>query len=253
MKWFKKRYLWIVLLVLTYSLASNAYMTPILMYHHIDERAEEWKLSVSPESFRRQMEFLKAHQYKVLALEDYVGYLKSGKKPPKKSVVLTFDDGYDNNFINAFPVLKKMGFAATIFIQGDGINREGYMTDEDISILLDNGISIGSHTMHHGWLPELSGDLLALEIIDSKEFLESYFNTKITLFSYPGGGFDEKSRAMVIDAGYEAATATHPGPKYDDNDVYALKRIRISRTADNLFVFWLKISGFYTHFEEWRD
>ncbi len=243
----------LVVLVALYALLSRAYMTPILMYHHVDERWQEWKLSVSPQSFARQMEFLKAHRYRVLSLGEYVDLLKNKKPIPRKSVVITFDDGYDNNFTEAFPVLKKLGFPATIFIQVDGVGRKGYMTWDDIAILLENGIEIGSHTMHHGFLPDLSDEEMREEIYESKAVLENRLQRPITLFSYPGGGFNEKARQHVIDAGYAGAAATHPGPDYPDLDPYALKRLRISRTSDNLFVFWLQLSGFFTHYEEIRD
>lgn len=246
---------WVVVIVLAvaaYALLNRAYMTPILMYHHVDERWQEWKLSVSPHSFERQMEFLKAHRYNVIPLGEYVSLLKDKKPIPKKTVVLTFDDGYDNNFTEAFPVLKKMGFPATIFIQVDGVGRRGYMTWDDIAILIENGIEIASHTVHHGFLPDLPEEEMKKEIVESKAILESRLQRPITLFSYPGGGFNAAARQQVIDAGYEGAAATHPGPDYPDLDPYALKRIRVSRTSDNLFVFWLQLSGFYTHYEEFR-
>jgi peptidoglycan/xylan/chitin deacetylase (PgdA/CDA1 family) len=246
---------WIVALAVLlagFAFMSRAYTTPILMYHHIDERAQEWKLSVSPESFSRQMEFLKAHQYRVLSLSDYIDRIKNKKQIPHKSVVITFDDGYDNNFLEAFPVLKKMGFPAIIFIQVDGVGRRGYMSWDDIVILLENGIDIGSHTVHHGFLPDLSAEDARNEIYESKAVLESRLQRPIPLFSYPGGGFTPAVRQQVIDAGYLGATATHPGREYPNLDPYALKRIRISRTSDNLFVFWLQLSGFYTLYEEIR-
>jgi peptidoglycan/xylan/chitin deacetylase (PgdA/CDA1 family) len=241
-----------LLLLLAYAGLGRAYSTPILMYHHVDERWQEWKLSVSPASFARQMEFLKAHRYRVLSLGEYVDLLRSGRPIPKKSVVITFDDGYDNNFTEAFPVLKKMEFPATIFIQVDGVGRKGYMTWDDITILLENGIEIGSHTMHHGFLPDLSDADMRKEIYESKAVLENQLQRPITLFSYPGGGFNAEARQHVIDAGYLGAAATHPGPDHPDRDPFALKRIRISRTSDNLFVFWLQLSGFYTLYEEFR-
>lgn len=248
----RKRWIFAGFLFLAYAGLSGAYLTPILMYHHIDNRSQEWKLSVSPESFARQMEFLKAHRYRVMPLSEYIELLKTGKKIPKKSVVITFDDGYDDNFTNAFPVLKKMGFPATIFVQVDGIDREGYMASEDLLILMENGIEIGSNTTHHSWLPDLKGAELEQEIAGSKAFLERKFDDPVTLFAYPGGGFTREARQRVVEAGYEGAVVTHPGPGYPNRDPFALKRIRIARSADHLLVFWLKVSGFYTYFDEWR-
>lgn len=256
-KLFRFRYLlmFIVAIPVVFTvtgISSGHYATPILMYHHIDGRAAEWKLSVAPEQFEKQMKFLKEHNYQVMSLKTYIGKIKSGEKVRHKTVVLTFDDGYDNNYTEAYPVLKKYGFPATIFIQVDGIGRDGYMTEDQIRELIENGIEIGSHTMHHGFLPNLSHEQKALEIYDSKNELEARFGIPIDVFSYPGGGFDAESREMVIDAGYIGATATHPGWDYPNLDPYALKRIRVSRTADNPIVFWLQLTGLYTFYEELR-
>lgn len=231
---------------------TRFYLTPILMYHHVDGRAGEWKLSVSPQSFAAQMEYLYQNDYQVLDLGDYIGRLKKGQKIPGKTVVITFDDGYKNNFTEALPVLKKYGFPSTIFIQVDGIGREGYMTQEEIKTLIKNGIHIGSHTVHHGFLPDLSVEDKRSEIVLSKKTLEEALGIPVPLFSYPGGGFDAVSRQIVVESGYAGAVATHPGRDYPNKDPYALKRIRISRTSDNLLVFWLQLSGFYTYYEELR-
>ncbi len=231
---------------------SHYYMTPIIMYHHIDDRAQQWKLSVSPTSFEKQMRYFKDHHYYVMSLEDYINHLKKGDAVPRKSVIITFDDGYKNNYTNALPILKKYNFPATFFIQVDGIGRDDYMTREQVQDLLDNGFTIGSHTVHHGFLPNLNTDEKIAEITTSKALLENMLGVDINLFSYPGGGFDSESRDITIAAGYTGAVATHPGPNYPNKDPYALKRIRIARTADNFFTFIIQISGFYTYIEEFR-
>lgn len=235
-----------------YAVLSAGYAVPILMYHHIDERDREWKLSVSPASFARQMEFLKAHRYRVLSLDAYADILSAGKRPPKKSVVITFDDGYDNNFVNAYPVLRKMGFPAVIFYQLNGLGRPGYLTQEDMAILSENGVEIGSHTLTHAFLPGLKTEELKREIADSKTELEKILGRPVRLFSYPGGGYTPEAAQMVREAGYGAAVATNTGP-LEPKDVFTLRRIRVSRTSDNLFVYWLVCSGFYHWIEAIRS
>lgn len=249
---FKKRILaGAVILVLGYLALSRLYVTPILMYHHIDERAQEWKMSVSPESFARQMEFLKTHGYRVLSFVEYARLLKAGKKIPKKSIVITFDDGYQDNFTNAYPVLHKMQFPATIFMQIDGIGRAGYLTSEDLAIMSENHIDIGSHTLHHAFLPSVISEVAREEIFESKDKLEEILGKPVLVFAYPGGGHTPESVELVQEAQYEAAAATHD-PLGGPLNPYALRRIRISRTADNLFVFWLQVSGFYHIIEDIR-
>jgi len=85
------------------------YVPPILMYHSIDEHENTTKLSLSPEGFSRQMEFLYKHKYNVISLEEFATYLRDKKMVPRNTAVLTFDDGHLDNYTNAYPILKKYG------------------------------------------------------------------------------------------------------------------------------------------------
>jgi len=230
---------------------SRVYATPILMYHHINEKAPVSKMSVTPDNFERQMEFLKTHQYRVLPLSEYVRRIQNGEGLPRKSVVITFDDGYDDNITHAYPVLKAMRFPATFFVQLNGLGKKGYLTREDIMILAENGMEIGSHTLTHAYLPDLAPGDLEKELFGSKKRLEGILGNEVRLLSYPGGGWTPEVRAVVQRAGFEGAVSTHSGSP-THRDPYVLRRIRISRTSDNLFLFWLKCSGFYTWYDELR-
>lgn len=251
-KWFAGLSVLFAAVLCVNAALSRFYVTPVLMYHHIDGDAEQTKLSVSPASFTRQMAFLKRRGYRVLSLGEYVRLLKSGEQPRRKSAVITFDDGYEDNYRTAAPILKQMGFPATVFVQLNGIGREGYLTETQMRELPAWGLEIGSHTLHHAFLPDIAGEERVNEIAGSKKILEEKLGRPVKLFSYPGGGFDAAARQIVIDSGYDGAVATHPGRGYPRADPYALKRIRISRTADNPIVFWLQVSGFYTYIEEAR-
>jgi peptidoglycan/xylan/chitin deacetylase (PgdA/CDA1 family) len=91
------------------------------------------------------------------------------------------------------------------------------------------------------------------QIADSKRILEQKLKRPVTMFSYPAGLFNSRVRSLVIDAGYKLAVATSPGRDYPSDDIYALKRLRISHTSDNLFVFWFETSGIYTFFKESKN
>lgn len=230
---------------------DRAYVTPILLYQHIDDHGYRSKLSVSPESFARQMEFLKTHRYRVLSLSDYVHLLRDKKRPPRKSVIITFDDGYDDNFSKAYPVLRKMDFPATVFVQTGEVGAPGYLMPEDLAIMSDNGVEIQSHTVTHPFLPDVEPAAVEKELADSKAALEGITEKPVSLFAYPGGGYTPEIARLAEKAGYEAAVTTNRrgrGPL----DLFALRRIRVTRTADNLFVFWLQTSGFFNRIEEWR-
>lgn len=230
-----------------------AYVPPILMYHSIDENEELTKLSLCPLGFAKQMEFLYANKYNVVSLEDMARRIKEKKKIPFKTVTITFDDGYENNYLCAYPVLKKYNFPATIFIITNNVGKKGYLTWDEIREMRKNNITIGSHTQSHAWLPDLDADTLKEEVFGSKKILEEKTGHKIGVISYPIGAYDERVKAVVKDAGYLAACATNPGPGKRWDDVYALKRVRISRTSKNLLVFFIESSGYYTFVKETRD
>jgi len=233
--------------------AKAQYVVPVIMYHNIDEHSASSRLSVSPEKFKRQMNFLKNHKYNVVKLEDLAGMLKKNKLP-SKTIAITFDDGYENNYTNAYPVLKKLGLQATIFIIPAMIGTDGYLNWSQVIEMSESGfIEIGSHTMTHPWLPTQPKENLDPEIRGSKSAIESRLNKESSSFSYPLGGFNKDVREKVIEAGYKIAVATNPGKKYPKHDLFAMKRLRISSTSDNLFVFWFEITGFYTWIKEHRD
>jgi peptidoglycan/xylan/chitin deacetylase (PgdA/CDA1 family) len=233
--------------------ARAQYVVPIIMYHKIDGNSAVSRLSVSPENFRAQMKFLKKHKYNVVRLEDLAEMLKE-KKLPSKTIAITFDDGYEDNYLNAYPVLKETGLTATIFVIPAMVGKEGYLTWGQIAEMSESGIvTIGSHTLTHSWLPGMAVQQLDREITDSKSSIESHLGKKVNTFSYPLGGFNKDVRDRVIKAGYKISAATNPGKKYPKHDLFAMKRLRISSTSDNLFVFWFEITGFYTWIKEHRD
>jgi len=228
------------------------YVVPIIMYHKIDENSKISTLSVSPESFKAQIAFLKSHKYNVVKLEDLAGMVNKNRFP-SKTIAITFDDGYENNYINASPVLKGLGIQATIFVIPALVGTDGYMTWDQLIEISESGfITIGSHTMTHPWLPSQSVQGLDSEITGSKRAIESHLKKPIGAFCYPIGGFNKDVRQKVIESGYKIAVATNPGKRYPKHDLFAMKRIKIAKTSDNMFVFWFETSGFYTWFKEHR-
>ena len=243
----------LVFVIFGFLWSGTQYVVPVIMYHRIDDGASVSKLSVSPESFKRHMSFLERHNYNVVKLEELPDLIRKGRIP-YKTIAITFDDGYENNYTNAYPVLKDLSLPATIFINPALIGRGGFLSwDEVVEMSESDVISIGSHTMSHAYLPDLPEQKLDTEIFDSKRAIESHIRKKVTSFSYPLGAFNDHIKNKVIKAGYKIAVATNPGKDYSRHDIFAMKRLRISRTSDNLFVFWIETSGFYTWIKEHRD
>lgn len=232
-------------------------MVPIIMYHSVSPDAkEENRLSVSKQTFQRQMRFLKQNHYNVLSLEKLGVLIRNGKKFPPKAVVITFDDGYRDNYVYAFPVLKKYNLPATMFIIVNEVGRPqgDRLAWDEIKAMSDSAlISVGSHCLGPEPLVKIKlKEALEKEIFDSKKILEEKLSKSVIVFSYPEGMFNSRIKQLVKGAGYKLAVATNPGKNFSSIDIFALKRIRISESARNLFVFWIQTSGFYTFIKENR-
>lgn len=233
------------------------YVVPILMYHSVNPTAvAKNRLAVSVNTFERQMHFLKSHNYNVVSLDVIASLIKNRKKMPPKTVALTFDDGYKDNYTYAFPILKKYNLPVTIFIIVNEVGRpqSDRLSWDEIKIMQDTGIiNFGSHTLTHKYLEEIKTEgELTKEIFDSKRILEEKLGKQVNAFSYPSGSFTAGMRQLVIDAGYKLAVATNPGKRFASDDVFALKRLRISSNAGNLFIFWVEASGYYNFMREHR-
>ncbi len=233
------------------------YVVPILMYHSVSpEVRKENRLSVSVDTFERQMRFLKERKYNVLPLEELSALIRDKRKIPPHTVAITFDDGYKNNYTCAFPILKKYNLAATIFIIINEVGRSqnDRLSWEEIRAMKDSGlIFIGSHTLGPEPLINIKSESeIRKQIFDSKRILEEKLGCPVVIFSYPEGRFNDKIKQFVKGAGYQFAVATNPGKKVDNKDIYALKRLRVSENTGNLFTFWLQTSGFYNFIRENR-
>ena len=235
---------------------SGQYMLPIAMYHSVRPSVPAGNvLTVSVRVFDRQMRFLKNNNYAVMPLDQAVALIAQRKKVPARAVVLTFDDGEEDNYLYAFPILKKYGLPATIFLVVGDIGKPDKLKWEQIRQMQDSGlITFGSHSMSHPFLDSVSpAPDLEKEIRGSKAVLESMLGKPITMFAYPLGRFNKDVRQRVIDAGYRVAVGTNPGKKIGNDDVFALKRLRISENAGNLFVFWFETTGYYNLIRENRQ
>lgn len=233
------------------------YIVPILMYHEItDEPKDNVKLAVSPEVFEKQMKFLRDNNYNIVYVYEIARMIKDKERIPAKTVAITFDDGREDNYLNAFPILKKYSIPATIFVIVDYLNRETWLNYDELKSMSLAGVDIGSHTLSHLWLSSVDDKARwKQEILGSKLALEEILGKKIKSFSYPGGdgARNQIIREIARESGYEVAVATSPGRGFPNDDIYALKRVRISNSAKNLFVFWFQASGYYRFLKEKQE
>ena len=226
------------------------YTVPIIMYHHvakIDKAEPNW---VSPENFEYQMAFLKKHGFRVISLDQLADAIKSKRRVSRKSVVLTFDDGYEDNYTHAYPILKKYGFTATIFLISGAVDQEKFLTTKQALQMHTDHISFGSHTRTHVYLPSESRERQADEIVNSKKILEKKLGFSMASFSYPNGGFSEDIKSIVKLAGYKEACVTNRGYNRLNKDVYELHRVRFSDQDIRQDYLWAKLSGYYNLFRK---
>lgn len=230
---------------------------PILMYHQIDEPPPRGTalrgLIVAPSSFAWQMRMLRILGYKGLSMRDLEPYLKGEKHD--RVVGITFDDGYQNNLVNALPTLKANGFTATCYgvssmVGGSNawdkgkVAQKPLMTQQDWQAWHGAGMDIGSHTQTHANLKELSNDAARQQITKSKDELQQMVGTEVRHFCYPYGWFNSEHEEMVRAAGYITATSTRRGRVQVGENPYSLNRILVAR-ATNPLQYFLKVATAY--------
>ena len=252
----------IVFVILTAILASiyvfylrPRYVVPILMYHSISD-VEGSSLYVSPENFSRQMDFLDKSGYNVISLGDLVEGIKSGKKFNPGTVVITFDDGYKNNYLDAFPVLAKYDMPATIFIITNYVDtKPDYVTWDQVRLMMSKGISFGGHTRNDVYLPSVKDQKsLVNEVAGPKKDIESKTSGKAEYFCYPTGGFNDNVKIAVKEAGYKGACSTNRGTDRFNVDVYELTRVKVKNSdMTKPFHFRAKLSGYYNLFRSLKN
>ncbi|HQO58756.1 MAG TPA: polysaccharide deacetylase family protein [Candidatus Omnitrophota bacterium] len=243
----------VVVLAAGWLWLGNHYTVPIIMYHNIESNPAGKADTVSPEIFLRQMDFLKTHGYRVISLDNLVRGIQTGHPPGRKSVVLTFDDGYENNYTYVFPLLKRYGFPAMIFISPDFFGEDGFLSLDQILDMQKAGVQFGSHGMSQAYLPDLTDDQRYLEIWESRRILTADLNANVDYFCYPVGGFNDRIKDLVRRAGYQGALATNRGYDRFNKDVYELKRIRFSDKDKSPIVLWAKLSGYYNLFRKFKN
>lgn len=208
---------------------------PILMYHYVSApppEADVYRrdLSVTPDQLAGQIEAMTAAGFVSVRLSDLISYLATGRPLlPPKSVVLTFDDGYQDNFDNAFPLLKQAGFTATFFVITDFVDagRPGYMTWDELRELHDAGMDIGSHSRDHPDLAGRAADFLVWQVLGSREMIESRLGFTPRAFCYPSGRYDPLAVQVVQSANFWGAVTTRQGATHDSEHLFELTRVRI--------------------------
>lgn len=212
------------------KLANNTvtnFKLPILMFHYIRDYTDSKDpigvdLSVSPRQFEKNLQNINDQKFNSIKMNELSTIDKS-----KKNIALTFDDGYDDFYINAFPLLKKHNIKATVYIIRGKINTSGYLSDSQIREIKTSGlVEFGSHTIDHIDLSKANYKTAEHEIIDSKE--------DATDFCYPSGKFNNDAVVLVKSARYQTGVTTKYGIASNKDSIYLLPRIRMKNNTDLL-------------------
>lgn len=208
---------------------------PVLAYHHIRKAKAGDYNSVSPEIFDQQMNWLKKNNYQVLSYGQFYQILTSTSTAPQKSVVISFDDGYKDQYQNGLPILKKYGYSAIFFVNYNSIGWWGHMNWAMLKDLIKNKMEIGSHSLSHKNLTKLSLKNVIYELRQGKLKLEYRLMAPIYHLAYPGGFYSEQVIEQAADAGFWSALTYENGLTHNRAESpYAISRIH---TDNNLTSF----------------
>ena len=231
---------------------NNIYM---LMYHRVNDYRNN-EMSISVKEFKKQVVWLKEMGFQNMRMAELeLMTPDSILKSPK--VIFSFDDGYKDNFIKAFPVLKEFGYTAIFYIphapigkqdmyprdimESNHLEHNQIMDWQNVENMYKAGMEIGSHTLTHKDLTQMNDVQAKKEIIESKTKIEEKLGAPITSFCYPGGYFHEKHIDWVKEAGYLSACTTETG-YYNGESLFKIPRIAVL-ASDSFFIFKQKIVG----------
>jgi peptidoglycan/xylan/chitin deacetylase (PgdA/CDA1 family) len=204
------------------------------MYHYISDPpvgadAIRLDLSMPPERFEEHLGYLRDQGYTTISLHDLALALQIGHPLPEKPLVLTFDDGYVDNYLNAYPLLLRYGFAGTLFLITGYIDQElaEYVTWDQVVEMDAQGMEMGAHGHTHVDLRGRSLDYLVWQVLGSKEAIEARTVNPVRFFCYPSGRYDDLVIRVLHSAHYWGAVTVNEGAEHHSDGMFALERIRV--------------------------
>ncbi len=211
--------------------ASEKLRIPILLYHYVEHVKDHndfmrQRLNIHPEIFETQLKTLVESQYQTVFMKDIPEMLETSRICGK-SVALTFDDGYEDFYINVFPILKKYKAKATVYIIYNFIGKPNFLNEWQIEELIKSGlVEVGSHTLDHLDLSVTNRVEARNQIIRSKELLEKKFNISVKSFAYPYGKYVPIDIDFVKEASYSSAVTVAEGTMHSKGSEFILTRER---------------------------
>ncbi|MDO4676467.1 MAG: polysaccharide deacetylase family protein [Anaerobiospirillum succiniciproducens] len=246
------------------------YEMPIIMYHRVVDSPDEVGVHgtyVTKELFKKHMQLLKDNGYRTVTFKELAEDHLLTKRFDKgnKFVVLTFDDGYEDNYRVMFPILKEFGAKAVIFLLSESKYNEwdvnnphnpekrfDLMSEEQVKEMAAYGVEFGAHTKTHPYLSSLPIEEAREQIVQCKQKLEQTYGQQFITFAYPYGDLNDEVKSEVRKAGFTFAVSTDSGEINVDSDLFQIRRIGIF-PRNSMLTFRRKISGYYNFIKMRRE
>jgi peptidoglycan/xylan/chitin deacetylase (PgdA/CDA1 family) len=206
---------------------------PILMYHYVRTPPSMltdlvgYKLSVSPDDFAAQMDWLAVNRYHPVDFNDVRSYFAGTAPLPSKPVVITFDDGYTDLYTAAFPILFAHRFKAVAYIVSSFVGQSRYVSKDQILEMDRGGIQIASHTVDHPNLARSSLGSTMFQLVESKRWLEQLVGHSVVDFAYPSGRASTQVVSALGAAGYDTAVTEQVSLTHSRYDRFMWTRVRV--------------------------
>jgi len=229
-----------------FSRSAKAADIPVLMYHYIAAPQATTTLPglyLGPDIFESQLQEIKKHEYNVVFISEVAGSLRQAQPLPKCSLALTFDDGYEDFYTKAFPLLKKYGLKSALYVIINRLDTPGYVTRSQIKEMAESGlVEIGSHTFNHPDLRTKKYKDAVFEIRDSRSELEKISGYPVRTFAYPYGHFNTDDLSIAAASGYWGAVSVKSGVSQSADNLWQIKRLRPGQLSGQAFSNWLRES-----------
>ncbi len=232
----------IMLMFFLWSIREFERGIPVLNYHQINP-TDINALTVSPDAFDEQMKYLHDNGYNTISPDDLRNHLVNNAPLPAHPILITFDDGYRDNYEYAYPILKQYDMKATIFLVSDFMDRfDKYLTWKQVYEMSENNIYMGSHTLSHIPLTQITPEEMEQQLMGGKLAIEWNIFKFNDFVAYPCGDYDQQVLSETKKAGYKGGFTVYLNYVHSGDDPYTLNRIPIygnGRMA--LQRFWLRL------------
>ena len=226
-----------------YLLCTPAPGVPVLEYHMVDtvEDEDSHPYNVPPEDFQAQLDYLQQQGYTTITMLEFIKASRGKYELPAKPIILTFDDGYEDNYAVMLPILEAHGMKAVMYMVTNNIGQPDYLSWDELRDMQERGVEIGSHTADHEPLADQPKAWQNDQLRLSKLLMEWNGIHTVFSFSYPNGSYDEELPELLRQNNYLSAVTGDAGLNTFQTNPYLLQRVNIPHPRLGLLEFRLRL------------